>query len=74
MVHYGHSCLVPVDQTTNIKMLYIFVDIKIDSLHFVENLKLSLEKEEQKQAQASSKPTTRRQGGKRAAVRRPLPW
>jgi len=47
MVHYGHSCLVPVDQTTNIKMLYIFVDIKIDSLHFVENLKLSLEKEEQ---------------------------
>ena len=47
MVHYGHSCLVPVDQTTNIKMLYIFVDIKIDSLHFVESLKLSLEKEEQ---------------------------
>jgi len=47
MVHYGHSCLVPVDQTTNIKMLYIFVDIKIDSLHFVESLKLSLEREEQ---------------------------
>jgi len=47
MVHYGHSCLVPVDQTTNIKMLYIFVDIKIDSLHFVESLKVSLEKEEQ---------------------------
>ena len=47
MVHYGHSCLVPVDQTTNIKMLYIFVDIKIDSLHFVESLKMSLEKEEQ---------------------------
>jgi len=47
MVHYGHSCLVPVDQTTNIKMLYIFVDIKIDSLHFVESLKVGLEKEEQ---------------------------
>ena len=47
MVHYGHSCLVPVDQTTNIKMLYIFVDIKIDSLHFVESLKMSLEQEEQ---------------------------
>jgi len=47
MVHYGHSCLVPVDQTTNIKMLYIFVDIKIDSLHFVESLKVCLEKEEQ---------------------------
>jgi 2-(3-amino-3-carboxypropyl)histidine synthase len=47
MVHYGHSCLVPVDQTTNIKMLYIFVDIKIDSLHFIESLKANLPKEEQ---------------------------
>lgn len=45
MVHYGHSCLVPVDQTTNIKMLYIFVDIKIDSLHFIESLKANLAKE-----------------------------
>ena len=38
MVHYGHSCLIPVDRT-GIKMLYVFVDIKIDSLHFVETLK-----------------------------------
>jgi len=46
MVHYGHSCLVPVDQTAGIKMLYIFVDIRIDSLHFIESLKANLAKEE----------------------------
>ncbi|TYZ64095.1 hypothetical protein PybrP1_009122 [[Pythium] brassicae (nom. inval.)] len=32
MVHYGHSCLVPIDITT-IKMLYVFVDISIDIDH-----------------------------------------
>ena len=40
MVHYGHSCLIPVDQTANIAMLYVFVDIKLDSLHFIETLKV----------------------------------
>nr|MBE5724764.1 putative diphthamide biosynthesis protein 1 [Cucujiformia] len=39
LVHYGHSCLVPVDQTTGVKVLYIFVDIKIDPLHFLETIK-----------------------------------
>ncbi|XP_062887985.1 2-(3-amino-3-carboxypropyl)histidine synthase subunit 1 isoform X2 [Mobula hypostoma] len=38
MVHYGHSCLVPIDATAGIKMLYVFVDIKIDSTHFVETV------------------------------------
>ena len=32
MVHYGHSCLVPID-VTSIKMLYVFVDIAIDVDH-----------------------------------------
>lgn len=32
MIHYGHSCLVPIDITT-IKMLYVFVDISIDVDH-----------------------------------------
>jgi 2-(3-amino-3-carboxypropyl)histidine synthase len=41
LVHYGHSCLIPVDQTVGIKVLYVFVDIKIDSLHFVESVKLN---------------------------------
>lgn len=40
MIHYGHSCLVPVDQTCGIKMLYVFVDIKFDLHHFVETVSL----------------------------------
>ncbi|XP_050408878.1 2-(3-amino-3-carboxypropyl)histidine synthase subunit 1 [Patella vulgata] len=39
MVHYGHSCLVPIDTTSGIQMLYVFVDIKIDSNHFIETIK-----------------------------------
>ena len=41
LVHYGHSCLVPVDVTT-IPCLYIFVDIKIDIQHFVDSIKCAL--------------------------------
>lgn len=41
LVHYGHSCLIPIDQTAGIKVLYIFVDIKIDPLHFIETIKLN---------------------------------
>ncbi|KAI8618443.1 putative diphthamide synthesis protein-domain-containing protein [Chytriomyces sp. MP71] len=38
MVHYGHSCLVPVTVTT-IKTLYVFVEIGIDTKHFVETVR-----------------------------------
>ena len=38
LVHYGHSCLIPID-TTLIKMLYVFVDIRIDTKHFIETVK-----------------------------------
>ncbi|XP_075224838.1 diphthamide biosynthesis 1 isoform X2 [Lycorma delicatula] len=41
LVHYGHSCLIPVDQTVGIKVLYIFVDIKIDIHHFIETIKFN---------------------------------
>nr|MBE5724769.1 putative diphthamide biosynthesis protein 1 [Cucujiformia] len=41
LIHYGHSCLVPIDQTEGIKVLYIFVDIKIDPLHFLETIKFN---------------------------------
>lgn len=41
LVHYGHSCLIPVDQTAGIKVLYVFVDIKIDAVHFIESFKLN---------------------------------
>lgn len=44
LVHYGHSCLIPVDQIQDIKVLYIFVDIKIDPAHFIESVKLNFEK------------------------------
>lgn len=42
MIHYGHSCLVPVDVTA-IKTLYVFVDIAIDVNHFVETVKANIE-------------------------------
>ncbi|KAL0270609.1 UNVERIFIED_CONTAM: hypothetical protein PYX00_007961 [Menopon gallinae] len=38
LIHYGHSCLIPIDQTQDIKLLYIFVDIKIDADHFVKTV------------------------------------
>lgn len=41
LVHYGHSCLVPVDITT-IKALYVFVDIGIDISHLVNTLRRNL--------------------------------
>ncbi|XP_072834812.2 LOW QUALITY PROTEIN: 2-(3-amino-3-carboxypropyl)histidine synthase subunit 1 [Pogona vitticeps] len=41
LVHYGHSCLIPIDSTQGIKMLYVFVDIKIDTGHFVETLRFN---------------------------------
>ncbi|ORY50311.1 Diphthamide biosynthesis protein 1, partial [Rhizoclosmatium globosum] len=42
MVHYGHSCLVPVTVTT-IKTLYVFVEIGIDTTHFVETVRKNFE-------------------------------
>ena len=37
LVHYAHSCLIPVD-VTKIKTLYIFVDISIDTTHLIATL------------------------------------
>nr|NVI70989.1 putative diphthamide biosynthesis protein 1 [Cucujiformia] len=41
LIHYGHSCLIPINQTEGIKVLYIFVDIQIDPKHFLETIKLN---------------------------------
>ncbi|XP_008423167.1 2-(3-amino-3-carboxypropyl)histidine synthase subunit 1 [Poecilia reticulata] len=41
MVHYGHSCLIPIDSTTGIKMLYVFVDIQMDNAHFLDTVKFN---------------------------------
>lgn len=46
LVHYGHSCLVPVDQTKGVKVLYVFVDIKIDAIHLIETVKLNFTKQQ----------------------------
>ncbi|KAF5835432.1 putative diphthamide synthesis protein-domain-containing protein [Dunaliella salina] len=40
LVHYGHSCLVPVD-ITSIPCLYVFVDIAIDVEHLVGSVNLT---------------------------------
>ena len=37
LVHYGHSCLVPID-SVSMKMLYVFVDVKIDNKHLLDTL------------------------------------
>ncbi|XP_063150898.1 2-(3-amino-3-carboxypropyl)histidine synthase subunit 1 [Candoia aspera] len=41
LVHYGHSCLIPIDSTHGLKMLYVFVDIKIDTAHLVETIRFN---------------------------------
>ncbi|XP_065204280.1 2-(3-amino-3-carboxypropyl)histidine synthase subunit 1 [Planococcus citri] len=38
LVHYGHSCLIPIDPNMGIKFLYIFVDIKINIDHFIDTV------------------------------------
>jgi len=42
LIHYGHSCLIPIDQTAGIKVLYVFVNIKIDISHCIDCLKVTL--------------------------------
>ncbi|XP_034025047.1 2-(3-amino-3-carboxypropyl)histidine synthase subunit 1 isoform X1 [Thalassophryne amazonica] len=41
MVHYGHSCLIPIDSTAGIKMLYVFVEIQMDNAHFMDTVKFN---------------------------------
>lgn len=38
LIHYGHSCLVPID-FTKIPTLYVFVEIKFDVRHLVDTIK-----------------------------------
>eukprot|EP00732_Lithocolla_globosa_P002352 Lithocolla_globosa_v1_NODE_1524_length_2514_cov_7.238308.p1 type:complete len:420 gc:universal NODE_1524_length_2514_cov_7.238308:432-1691(+) len=38
LIHYGHSCLVPIDRTS-IQTMYVFVDISIDTQHFIETVR-----------------------------------
>lgn len=45
LIHYGHSCLVPIDRTS-ITVLYVFVDIQLDPKHLLDSLKLNFRKED----------------------------
>ncbi|OMH81428.1 Diphthamide biosynthesis protein 1 [Zancudomyces culisetae] len=45
MIHYGHSCLIPISQT-KVKTLYVFVEIGIDLDHFVETIRVNFPKED----------------------------
>ncbi|KAN0061134.1 Diphthamide biosynthesis protein 1 [Thecaphora frezii] len=47
LVHYGHSCLVPVDQT-KIKTLYVFVEIAIDPAHLAATVRANFPSEKQR--------------------------
>lgn len=40
LVHYGHSCLVPITKMT-IPSMYVFVEIGIDLNHLIETILLS---------------------------------
>lgn len=40
LIHYGHSCLVPID-ATKVPCLYIFVEIRIDVGHLINTIKLN---------------------------------
>ncbi|GAB68555.1 diphthamide biosynthesis protein [Plasmodium cynomolgi strain B] len=43
IIHYGHSCLVPLT-VTKIRCIYVFVDIKLNSSHLVETIKKNFHK------------------------------
>jgi 2-(3-amino-3-carboxypropyl)histidine synthase len=45
MIHYGHSCLVPVS-VTKIPCMYVFVDIQIDFQHFIDTVQLNFSKDQ----------------------------
>ncbi|XP_059234597.1 2-(3-amino-3-carboxypropyl)histidine synthase subunit 1 isoform X1 [Mustela nigripes] len=42
LVHYGHSCLVPMDTSDrDFRVLYVFVDIRIDTTHLLDSIRLT---------------------------------
>ncbi|KAL3071288.1 hypothetical protein niasHS_015385 [Heterodera schachtii] len=39
LVHYGHSCLVPIQDTVGIHLLYVFVNIDMGTAHLLDTLR-----------------------------------
>lgn len=46
IVHYGHSCLVPIPNMTISNVLYVFVEIGIDIRHLLESVAFNFEANE----------------------------
>ena len=44
IVHYGHSCLVPIPDMTISNVLYVFVEIGIDIRHLLDSVAFNFEK------------------------------
>ncbi|CRG95657.1 diphthamide synthesis protein, putative [Plasmodium gallinaceum] len=45
IIHYGHSCLIPLT-VTKIRCIYVFVDIKLNSSHLVKTIKKNFNKKD----------------------------
>jgi 2-(3-amino-3-carboxypropyl)histidine synthase len=43
LIHYGHSCLVPITNTT-VKSLYVFVEIEFNCDHLVDTIRANFQK------------------------------
>ncbi|UXI22709.1 Bardet-Biedl syndrome 1 protein-like [Sarcoptes scabiei] len=55
IIHYGHSCLVPINRTlNNVSILYVFVDIRFDLLHFIGTIAKNFNPKEHKICLAST--------------------
>uniref|UniRef100_A0A1I7ZGE5 2-(3-amino-3-carboxypropyl)histidine synthase subunit 1 n=1 Tax=Steinernema glaseri TaxID=37863 RepID=A0A1I7ZGE5_9BILA len=54
LVHYGHSCLVPIQDTQGIHMLYIFVNIDMNLSHFIDIVRANFPSEDSKIALVST--------------------
>lgn len=47
IVHYGHSCLVPIPEMSIKNVLYVFVEIGIDITHLLETITFNIDKEQE---------------------------
>lgn len=47
IVHYGHSCLVPIPEMSIKNVLYVFVEIGIDITHLLETIAFNIPKDQE---------------------------
>ncbi|CEM26969.1 unnamed protein product [Vitrella brassicaformis CCMP3155] len=46
LVHYGHSCLVPVNDQTDVRCMYVHVDIQLDARHLADTIRCNLDRQQ----------------------------